>query len=67
MRVLFLSSTALIADDDVNGITAVSNAKSYNCDTVPYQVPVRKMEHESTAEINPLLLDSNINFTNMKT
>ena len=37
----------------------VSSAKSYGCDTLPSQVPVRKMEHENTAEINSLFLDSN--------
>ena len=29
-----------------------------DCDTLPSQVPVRKMEHESTAEIHSLLFDS---------
>ena len=44
-------------------LNGVSNIKSYNCVTLPSQVSVRKMEHESTAEMNSLLLDSsNWNF-----
>ena len=33
-------------------------SKSYSSDTLPSQVPVPKMEHEITEEINSLLLDS---------
>ena len=36
----------------------MSNVKPYNCDTLPSQVLVREMKHESTLEINSLLLDS---------
>ena len=42
----------------LDSVVGASNFKSYNCDTLPNQVPVRKMEHKSTAEINSLLLDS---------
>ena len=42
----------------LDSVVGVSNVKSYHCDTLPCQVPVRKMRHESTEEINYLLLDS---------
>ena len=32
------------------------NVESYNYGTLPSQIPIWKMEHESTAEINSLLL-----------
>ena len=41
-----------------NQTPGVSSAKSYDCDTLLSQVPVRKMEHGSTVEIRLLLLDS---------
>ena len=34
----------------------VLNVESYNYGTLPSQVPTRKMEHESTAKINSLLV-----------
>ena len=36
----------------------VPNVKSHNRDTLPSPVPVRKIGHETTAEINSLLLDN---------
>ena len=33
----------------------LSSVKAYDCDTLLSQVPARKMEHESTANINSLL------------
>ena len=36
----------------------VSSIKSYDCGTLPSQVLVRKMGHESTAGVNLLLLGS---------
>ena len=33
------------------------NVESYNHGTLPSQVPIRKMEHESIAKINSLLID----------
>ena len=40
------------------GTNMLSNVKCYDCDTLPSQVPVRKMKHENTAEINSFLFDS---------
>ena len=52
----------------LDSVVGVSNIKSYSCDTLPSQVPVRKMEHESTVETSSLLLDtSNLNFRVMRT
>ena len=41
-----------------DSVVGVSNVKSYNCDTLPSQVSLRKVEHESAVETNSLLLAS---------
>ena len=40
----------------LDSVERLSNGKSYNCSTLPSQVSVWKMEHESTAKLNSLLL-----------
>ena len=40
----------------LDSVVGVLNAKSYNYGTLPSQVPIGKMEHESTAKINSPLL-----------
>ena len=42
----------------LDSVVGVLNVKSYSCDTLPSQVLVRKMEHESTVGVNSLLLNS---------
>ena len=51
-----LESKLLNACTRVDSVVGMSNGKSYNCGTLPSQVPVWKMEQESKAEINSLLL-----------
>ena len=40
----------------LDSVVGVLNVDSYYHDTLPSQVPIWKMEHESTAEMNSLLL-----------
>ena len=50
-----LSNVCTILD----GVVGMLNVTSYNCGTLPSQVPIRKMEHGSTtANINSLLFDT---------
>ena len=49
-------SKLLNACTRLDNIMGVLNSESYNCGTLPSQIPVWKTEHEITAEINSLLL-----------